>query len=536
MSSKYTNLMNPSTAPVTQKVDPKQIENSAGGWVFAPDKWAKLDRFLILGSDSSSFYASARELTFQNMDNLNQCLQEDGPRTVRRIVEIRSQGRAPKVDPSIAAIVWALKHGDQATRRLACDMFSSVVITGSDLLMAMDMLKGFRLGSSRLSRRAIEQWYTKKLPKDVAYQVIKYRSRNNKDHKYCWSYAHGKHPEGELGSITRRFKTGWDDVLTAQDSDNIPQVIKDFVRMKSLINEPDKIAEIISSNRSITWEMVPTEVSNNLAVQWALLRQMPINAMIRNLAKYTASGLFGSNREAVNHVVSRLTDVEAISRSRIHPLKIYVAIRQYATGHGNKGSLTWTPLDRIVDALEKAFSIAMTKNVLGDPNREFLVAVDTSGSMHARTSVAEVTAREIATVMSYIILNQYPNSKGVAFADNVHSNAPRALGRSLSDYVRDFNGLPSGGTDCSSVIYYARTQGLKPDGIVCLTDSETWKGGHWHVWLNDLRRTNKKRIKSILCPLVANRHSINNPDDADSMEIVGFDASIMDTIEIMMSM
>src|SRR5262245_56556578 len=43
-----------------------QVPNSAGGFAFAVDDWARLDRFLILGSEGGSYYATERRLTREN--------------------------------------------------------------------------------------------------------------------------------------------------------------------------------------------------------------------------------------------------------------------------------------------------------------------------------------------------------------------------------------------------------------------------------------------------------------------------------------
>ncbi len=55
---------------VTKQSEPMrsdQVENSAGGYVWAVDKWTRLRRFLILGSEGGSYYASEKKLTKENM-------------------------------------------------------------------------------------------------------------------------------------------------------------------------------------------------------------------------------------------------------------------------------------------------------------------------------------------------------------------------------------------------------------------------------------------------------------------------------------
>src|SRR5688500_16978707 len=62
------------------------VPNSAGGYSFAVDDWVRLDRFLVLGSDGGSYYATERALTVENAAAVVRCVTADGPEAVRRIV------------------------------------------------------------------------------------------------------------------------------------------------------------------------------------------------------------------------------------------------------------------------------------------------------------------------------------------------------------------------------------------------------------------------------------------------------------------
>jgi len=41
------------------------VPNSAGGYVYALDDWARLDRFLVLGTEGGTYYAGERKLTVE---------------------------------------------------------------------------------------------------------------------------------------------------------------------------------------------------------------------------------------------------------------------------------------------------------------------------------------------------------------------------------------------------------------------------------------------------------------------------------------
>ena len=65
-----------------------QVPNSAGGYAWAVDGWTRLRRFLILGSEGGSYYASEATLTRESARAVQECLGRDGPRTVAEIVAV----------------------------------------------------------------------------------------------------------------------------------------------------------------------------------------------------------------------------------------------------------------------------------------------------------------------------------------------------------------------------------------------------------------------------------------------------------------
>ena len=96
-----------------------QVANSAGGYAYPVTDWVQLDRFLILGTEGGSYYASEHTLTREGAEAVLRCITEDDVRGVARIREVSVSGRAPKNDPAIFALAMAAKLGDEPTRRAA---------------------------------------------------------------------------------------------------------------------------------------------------------------------------------------------------------------------------------------------------------------------------------------------------------------------------------------------------------------------------------------------------------------------------------
>src|ERR687885_2738500 len=112
---------------------PGQVRNSAGGHAWAVDQWTRLRRFLILGSEGGSYYASERNMTRENAKAVERAIREDGKRAVAEIVTVSREGRAPKNDPALFALAMAAGIGDEETRKAALDALPLVARTGTHL-------------------------------------------------------------------------------------------------------------------------------------------------------------------------------------------------------------------------------------------------------------------------------------------------------------------------------------------------------------------------------------------------------------------
>ena len=61
------NVLSRKIVPQAQRIPgSNQVPNSAGGYAYPVDDWVRLDRFLILGPEGGSYYASERKLTIEN--------------------------------------------------------------------------------------------------------------------------------------------------------------------------------------------------------------------------------------------------------------------------------------------------------------------------------------------------------------------------------------------------------------------------------------------------------------------------------------
>lgn len=538
--ARYATHLNPAKTPQSEPIPgTKQVPNSAGGYAWPVDDWVRLDRFLILGCEGGSYYANERKLTIENAQAVLRCADVDPVRTVRRVVEISEAGRAPKNDPAIFAL--AILATLPKTKALALEALPRVCRTGTHLFQFADAVQSQR-GWGRGLRRAMGQWYTSKAPRDLAYQVTKYQSREKWTHRDLLRLAHPR-VEGLTQDILHWVVKGWPSV--GEEPHPEPAMIPIWAMEKAKrTTTKDEIVRLIRDHRLVR-ECIPTQWLNEEEVWDALLAEMPLTAMLRNLATMTRVGLLAPLSPATKRVVEQITNTERLRKSRVHPVAVLAALLTYQSGKGVRGKHTWTPVPRIVDALDGAF-YASFGNV--EPTgKRWMLALDVSGSMGCGTvaGVPGLTPRVASGALALVTAAVETDHQFVAFtstgwhckksgkgqwASMGYHNGITELSISprqrLDDVCKKVSALPMGGTDCALPMLYATEQKLEVDVFVVLTDSETWAGGiHPTQALREYRQKTGIPAKLIVVGMVSNGFSIAGPEDAGMLDVVGFDTA-----------
>ncbi|MFO7565399.1 MAG: TROVE domain-containing protein [Enhygromyxa sp.] len=524
--------------PQSEPASPKQARNSAGGYSFVLDDRARLERFLILGSEGGSYYASERALTIDNGKCVERCLDADGPGTVEAIAALSEAGRAPKNSPAIFALAIAAGHRELATRQAALAALPRVCRTSTHLFEFVAAVEQFR-GWGRALRRAVARWYLDKDPRSLAYQVVKYRQRNGWSHRDLLRKAGGAIGPHSLEheAVLRWIVDGIDGfarerVVTrggAQVSygtlerGRLPVLIEAVERLNAC-RDPRRAAKLIDEHR-LTHEMVPGELKQHAVVWEALLEHMPVGASLRSLGKLTEVGVVAPHSEGTRLIAKRLGDPAQRAKARLHPLAVLTASRIYARGHGHRGKLRWTPVTKLVDVLDRAF-YACFANVVPSGKR-LVLGLDVSGSMGwgEIAGLPGVTPAVGSAAMAMITLRSEPEVQTMAFSTKL---VPVALSsrQRLDDVVAKLGRIPMGGTDCALPMRWALDNRVEADAFVVYTDNETWFGQvHPHQALRAYRERMGIPAKLIVVGMTATQFSIADPDDAGMLDVVGFDSA-----------
>lgn len=521
--------LNPQSAvtPQTQAIPGRESEmarNNAGGFTFTLDKWGTLDRFIMLGSENGNYYVGKKDVAKQSFANTLACIAEDGVRAVERAVEYSVSGRAPKNDGALVVLALAAAKGSAATQQAAFDALPKVARIGTHLFTFTSIFKAIGGKWNAAAKRGVSKWYTNRNTDKLAIQVLKYQQRDGWSHRDVLRLAHVK-PQNDLQTNLFKYVVKGGEALT--QGDVIPRLVVDYEYLKRAPNAKE-VVRLIEGNEAISWELVPTQFLKDPDVLMALLPSMGLTAVIRQLGKLTAAGVLAPLSEGQKLVMSKLEDGEALKAQRVHPITILQALKQYSAGHGEKGSLVWTPNQRVVDSLDSAFYAAFSSVEKTDAGQ--YIAVDVSGSMSMESSRVNgspnLYARDVAACMAMAIARSSSNYHVVGFSNSLRELKISPSMR-LNDVIKVMSNLPFESTDCSLPMVDAKNKRMSGvDLFTVITDNETYAGRVQPVQaLRDYRKAYNQTAKLCVIGTSVSEFTIADPKDSGMMDIAGFDSA-----------
>ena len=541
---KNMNIHNDLINSQTEQIDPDQVQNAAGGYVWEVNKFESLKRFLVLGTESPTYYTSAKDLTVESLRSLTACLEEDGVKTVDVIRSMRDS--APKRDPILYALAFAFTKGNKETKDYIEKCFRTVVRTGSDILQFVSYIDNMR-GWGRSLKRLVSSWYENAL--GVDYQVLKYQNRHGWTHKDVLRRCHYPANTSTLrwivdadpgDRLVLHKDTG--DSIYYEDTGDLPELLQGYEQIKRA-SSVKEVVDLIENHR-FTHEMVPNEWKNDQKVWYALLENMPTFAMIRNLGKMTSIGLISPMSELAKDIADERLRKEAIENSLIHPINMLMARLTYGQGHGVRGGLEWVPAPNIVDALEEGFYHAFGN--VEPTNKKTLIGVDVSSSMGSGevAGCVGLTPALASAALSLLFANTEPDCMIMGFS---HTFKPLNITArdNLQSALKKVKDKNFGATDCSLPMTYARQSDIDVENFIVLTDNETYYGNtHPSKALERYRNTrieqsqyykqdsesyelklSASKARLAVIGMTATQSTIADPKDPGMMDFVGFDSS-----------
>lgn len=523
----YAKHFSAKSTPQTQPIPGKaMVANSGGGYSFKTGDWDRLTRFLILGSAGGTYYIGEKKLTLENAECVLRCLNADGLRVVKEIVDISDAGRAPKNDPALFALALASAYGDAVTKKAAFDAIPKVARIGTHLFMYAQFVNSMRGWGSGL-RKGVARWYDRPVEK-LAYDFIKYPQRITEEGNALSRWSHRDllrlvHPVGSTEAHKDLFDYACHGCakIPAKAPEGL-DIIIGVEKMKTVTKASEAIALI--EQYKLPHEVIPKELANHADVWRALLPNMPLTATMRTLGRLTNYGVIAPGSQEAKDIVKKMTDVDYVKKSRMHPLNVLVALKTYAQGRGTMGDLTWSPNSKIADALDEMFYLSFGN--VEPTGKSLLMGLDVSGSMASPCAgIPSVSCAEACAVLSMVTARVEKDYEVMAFNNGIQhiDISPKMR---LDAVMKKASNINCGGTDCSLPMIYASKNKMKVDAFMVLTDSDTYAGqGHPCQELEKYRKSYVKDAKLIVVGMTSNGFTIADPDDANSLDVVGFDTA-----------
>ncbi|XP_046844079.1 60 kDa SS-A/Ro ribonucleoprotein-like [Xenia sp. Carnegie-2017] len=523
-----------------------QDENRVEDFVWKVDDVKRLRRFLVLGSETPTYYIDERTLGLENERVLSNLLEAGrGVEVVNEIEKYSIGGRTARQQAIMFSLAVCARKGDLATKRQAYKALPKICRIPTHLFMFIKFCKLFSesgKGWGRAHRNAIKRWYKEKDPWKLAMDLTKYQKRKGWSQRDVARLMHlkseGTDVSDELFVIMMYVVCGWQklfEYLFPEDKtvprrpigENGSAMLAFFRAVEEVktLQEEARVVELINQHNLVR-EHIPTHWLESKEVWNALLKKMPMTAMICNLNKMTSIGLLAEGSPQAVGVCEKLCNEDLLRNACIHPFNMLLAWRTYKSGKGEKGSLKWKANVEITKALEKAFYLSF-KNVKPTGKR-CMLAMDVSGSMQSNECIgASAIKPHMASVaMAMMTAQTEKYCKFVAFS---HDIVPMKISShmNLDEVLKICNEIPEGDTDCAQPMLYAIDKNLKIDVFIVFTDSETYYGKvHPREALKQYRHhSGIDDAKLIVVAMTSNGFTIADPDDPGMLDIAGFDSA-----------
>lgn len=440
---------------------------------------------LVTNTLGNQFYVTQKELVKTLGTTIDKAIKANPIFVAKAAVYARQHGFM-RTAPTLALVKLSAANIPLNVFEFA---FFGVINTPKDLIDFTTMLNASGRGEGgRRIKRTVSKWLETKL---TEYWVIKYGSEKGAGYNLN-GMLRVYHPK--LNNALANYILGngkYDRSLTQ---------INAFENLKLAENYLMKIQQI--TNGRLPHEVATTFAGNDKEVWKAIVPQMPIFALLRNLATIERVGIMPQVRDAV---VAKLTDEKTVRNSKIFPFQFLTAMEHVSDS-------------KVRDALRDAIDLSF--NNLPEITGTTAVALDVSGSMSGNPI-------KIASLFA-ISLYKKTNGSGyfIKFSDRA-SYVPISMRDSTltqAERVRI-----EGGTNTSTPLQLLLKEGKKVDNFILITDEAQNRGRPFYKVVEDYRKAINPNLKVFIVD-VASYQGVLTPDDKNIFYIYGWSDRVLDFI------
>jgi 60 kDa SS-A/Ro ribonucleoprotein len=453
---------------------------------------------LLTNTFGKTFYVSQKEVVKEASALHDKMAQDDPEFMAKAIVYARNKGymRSQPIY-GLAKLVSYKGESSEVERRrqLAVDIFGDVIQTPNDLydFITLSASLGCQLSGRRI-KTLINNWLSSRM---TEYWAIKYGSAGHQGMslRKVLRHFHPKHTE--LFRYLRAKRGGFETNL-----DKLPQ-IRAFEALKVAQTEDEKVNAI--SEGRLPHEVATSFAGSSKAVWGAIVPQLPIFALVRNLATLERHDILDNHRALIE---SKLTNPEIIAKSKMLPFRFLTA--------AEKVSSSWA-----TDALREALELSFV-NV---PTIEGRTAVFLDISVSMQNDFLKV-----ASLFAISILKQ-TNLNGRLITFNTRAKDIKVSARD-SILTQASRIQSDGGTDVSAPMKLLHAQNDKVDTIVLISDEQQNTGTPFYDELLRYRKAVNPKVKTFLINISPYRNAIVNPKDPQVFYIFGWSDQVLNFLSL----
>lgn len=496
----------------TEQAKPGQVKNNAGGFVFKVSDKTRLERFLILGTDGGTYYSREPELTKDNVKFVTELIVRDEDLVRNTLVDVSVNGRAYRQSPALFTLALLLVDGKNKAATRA--VFNDVARTSTHLFEVAQYIENLG-GWGRAKRTAVAEWYENKDADKLAYQLVKYRSRNGWTHRDTLRLSHPKGLNAAIAPFALRGE------VTVES----PEILHGFAKMQATKSVAG-VVKVLNEYPNLPWETIPTQFLNNAEVWKTLFRNGQLRGQnaLRNVKRLNTVGAF-DDMVFAREFVDLINDPENVQKSRLHPINYLNAIVMNANrvSYWNRERNSTLPAV-ITDGLSDGFHGAF--KYITPSNKRTLIGLDVSGSMLGGECGGFAGApAEAGAAIAMTVARTEPYYAVMGFS-TTFVDLGISPGMRLDSVLRVTSNLPFSGTNIALPMEWALKNKVEVETFIVITDNETWAGRtHPFQALKKYRQEMGIDARLAVMGMTPTDFTVADPSDQGMMDFVGMDSN-----------
>lgn len=498
------------------------------------DDKARLCRFLCFGSEGDLY--TAREEVHVNMGSAGALLAllEDGrgAEVVEDIKRFSQYGQAVSVGPSLFALAVCSQHSELKTRQAAFKAVKEVCRDPGHLFAFLNYKKELKEDMKcgiwgRALRKAVSDWYNGQNAMNLAVSVAKCKQRNGWSHQDLLRLSHSKPANEAIALVCKYIMKGWKEVQTEYaEKEKSEEVLKvmSYLEVVEKVKHTCDETEVINliEEHSLEREQLLTDHLKSKHVWKALLKEMPLQTLMKSLGKMTTKQILEPGSSETQVICERIQKETTLKKAKIQPFSVLMALESYKKGQGYQGKKKWEPDSNILQAMDSAFYKSFKCVEAVDKN--IVLAVDISSSLSSIVPGTSVSTAVAAATISLVFATTDPNTQVLAYSDGSLIPCSVRAGMTLEQVTAELVKSPSESTDCTLPMAWATENGRAVDVFVVLTNNPCWAFKASPV--EALKKHREKTgifSKLVMCGLTSIGHAIADTPDRGVLSICGFD-------------